>query len=233
MDVQSIMSNWTKNAGYPLVSVKAKLNKQGVTVLTLTQERYFMKPPSEKDESDLWHIPIRIVSTHGAELKCVLFSTKSLEVDLGRKLKDNEKVLLNHDKVGFYRVCYSPEMLNDLIEDEEEINKLNSLCKMGLISDGFSLAWSNHLSAFDLMRFVWTLRNENEPSVWKFLLDHLQKLLKCFLESSVHEDLLEFSGRLIRVVSEKIGFEENENDGKYLVSFNILNFQRDKWISYL
>ncbi len=228
MDVQSIMSNWTKNAGYPLVSVKARLNKLGVTVLTLTQERYYLNPQnssSENDESDLWHIPIRIVSTHGDELKCVLFSTKSLDVDLGRKLKDNEKVLINHDKVGFYRVCYSPEMLNDLIEDEEEINKLNSLGKMGLISDGFSLAWSNHLSAFDLMRFVWTLRNENEPTVWKFLLDLLQKLLKCFLESSVHEDLLEFSGRLLRVISEKIGFEENEDDGNYLVYFNILNFK--------
>jgi aminopeptidase 2 len=213
-NIQSLMNDWTRRSGYPVVNVKLELNDQGRVTLRLEQMRYFKNV--EETNEDLWKIPITIIRTQTSQMKSVLLTEKSLSVDLGDEDFRNTCILINHEKIGFYRVCYSNEMFNTLIE---QIETFNSSCKMGLIEDSFALAWSNHLSCFELMRFVWSLRNEHDSFVWKFLLDHVHKLVKCFVfavndDDDVYEGLIEFLKRFMEPILEKVNYEESGDLGK-------------------
>jgi len=79
---------------------------------------------------------ITIVVTQTSQLKRVLLTEQTLDVDMG--ILDthlNASILINHDKIGFFRVCYSTQMFNAILE---QISSLNSSCKMGLRIFSFS-----------------------------------------------------------------------------------------------
>ena len=80
------------------------------------------------------------------------------------------------------------------------------------------------MSAYDLFRLVWTLRQEKDAYVWRFLLDQVNLLLKCLAETRVYEETVKFFNRFIQDISEEIEFEENEQDGKIV---------KDVWICFL
>ena len=212
INIQSIMNDWTRTSGYPLVNVRLELNDQGRVTLRLEQMRYF-KNAEVTTNDDLWKIPITIIKTQTSQMKSVLLTEKCLSVDLGDEDFRNTCILINHEKIGFYRVCYSNEMFNTLVE---QIGTFNSSCKMGLIEDSFALALSNHLSCFELMRFVWSLRHEDDSFVWKFLLDHLHKLVKCFVvnDDDVYEGMIAFLKRFMEPILEKVNYEESGDLGE-------------------
>ena len=212
-NIQSIMNDWTKKSGYPLVNMRLELNDQGRVTLRLEQMRYFKNGEETTTNDDLWKIPIKIIQTQTSQMKSILLKEKCLSVDLGDDVCTNTCILINREKIGFYRVCYSNEMFNILLE---QIGTFNSSCKMGLIEDSFALALSNHLSCFELMRFVWSLRHEDDSFVWKFLLDHLHKLVKCFVvnDDDVYEGMIAFLKRFMEPILEKVNYEESGDLGE-------------------
>ena len=65
---------------------------------------------------------------------------------------------------------------------------------------------------------MWSLRNEHDSFVWKFLLDHVHKLVKCFVvvvnDDDVYEGLIAFLKRFMEPFLEKVNYEESGDLGK-------------------
>ena len=55
------MSSWTKQMGYPLVSVERTKNADGKCVLQLTQKR-FITDGGGDELGSIWQVPIGIIS---------------------------------------------------------------------------------------------------------------------------------------------------------------------------
>ena len=174
-DVKSLMRNWTQKTGYPLVSVcittpksfrkkhihfiskvinikkvSKKINDNGHTILELKQQR-FLKNPEEfnlSTDNTIWSVPITIMtkSSFPRVFKDILLTEQYKTIDLGT-LCTNELVYLNVNNVGFYRVKYSKDMfellLNEFNESTTPIG--TSLDKFGLIYDTFAMVKQTRL----------------------------------------------------------------------------------------
>ena len=97
----------------------------------------------------------------------------------------------------------------------DSLMHISSQSRIGFISDAFALAWTKEISAYDLFRLIWTLRQEKDAYVWKFLLDQMHLLLKCLTETFVYEETIRFFNRFIQDISKEIEFEEHEQDGRF------------------
>ena len=71
----------------------------------LGQKRFFKV--SNDSSNDLWNIPIGI-QVGSRPLRSVLLTEQAMQVDLGvLNCKEKEFILVNQDKIGFFRVCLS------------------------------------------------------------------------------------------------------------------------------
>ena len=236
-DIQNLMNNWTKSAGYPLVSVSLEQNKtDGCTWLCLSQRRYFKNSTQvivkrfncnnddnnlyfaynlkESSLNELWKIPI-FIDISLRFFKNSLLEDQYTKLNLGKlSPEQRSSIFVNPKIVGFYRVLYSKEMFDSLLASANLFSS-NAAAehRIGFISDTFALTCSNHLSSYDLFRLLWVLRNEKCPHVWKFLLDNVHILLKRLVDTHLFEQSLAFFSILMQTIVAEIGFEEGEDDG--------------------
>jgi puromycin-sensitive aminopeptidase len=103
--VGAVMSTWTKQKGFPVISVSSR-NDGNTRILTLTQEKFCAdgKVP-ESEQNVLWMIPISVskASSAGKIAAEALMETKTLELVVPNVGSD-EWIKLNPSAVGLYRV---------------------------------------------------------------------------------------------------------------------------------
>jgi hypothetical protein len=226
-NVKSLMRNWTQKCGYPLVSVVKKIDDNGHTILEMKQCRFFKSIQEFDDSLDtLWSIPITIVtkSSFPSTFKEILMTDRSIQVDIGCLDAKNDFVYLNSDTFSFMRVFYSTEMFETLLDKIPFFG--TSLDRFGFVSDVFAMTWSNRYSGKDLMRLIWSLRNERDTHVMIVLLKNLHSLSKCLVNTRIFEQFKKFLNKFLETISLDVGFFEqaSENDLVKLVRENVLYF---------
>lgn len=181
--IGSIMDTWTKQSGYPLLTVKKEGNK-----MTISQQRYLINPKGAVPKSELsgtgkylWKIPIHYVtSDNTSQVRKQLMEGESISLPLG---SNPAWVKLNWGQVGFYRVDYDKEgwkRISDILLTNHL--RLPSADRAGVIDDAFSLARSGQLSidvALDISKY---LHFETEYIPWKTGLGGLGYLMHLFEE---------------------------------------------------
>ncbi|ETN76612.1 peptidase family M1 [Necator americanus] len=173
-DVAKLMSGWTKQMGYPVVTVSSK--QQGTSrILTLSQRR-FLADGGEDTSNSLWQVPINVcVGTNPAEVK-----GKFLLVDPEQEIEvpnvgEDEWVKLNAGSTGFYRVEYSPEMLQAMIPDIANGNML-LLDRFSVVNDLFALVQAGRTGASTFLSVLASLQNEDEYIIWQSLAGGIEDL---------------------------------------------------------
>lgn len=206
--VNDLMQLWTKQTGYPCITVSTRLNDKNETILSLKQERFFSngEKPSEA-ENFLWKVPISIVtsSSYPKVHQEVLLEKREDEVNLG-VLGEGEVIKLNKHSVGMYRTNYSPEMLAKLSELVKG-QKIHATDRLGLQSDVFALSKAGFLSASEVLKFVEGYSSEDNVTVWKDLLSNLLELSHMLLNTNFHHELQSFIRRLVKPIAKKLGWE--------------------------
>lgn len=117
-DVGAVMDTWTRQSGYPLITVNVHADRQNISV---TQRRFLLKNKNHSDETK-WDIPINWATswdnanfTRTSRQMNFLKSEKSLELTLMNK---TEWILFNVqqtgkiDKYRFIAVLLSAEWIN-------------------------------------------------------------------------------------------------------------------------
>uniref|UniRef100_A0A914USM4 Puromycin-sensitive aminopeptidase n=1 Tax=Plectus sambesii TaxID=2011161 RepID=A0A914USM4_9BILA len=166
-DVNALMSPWTKQMGFPVISVSQRQDG-GKRVLKLTQKR-FIADGSEDTDDLLWQVPINI-STSGdpnePKFK-ILFSERETEVDL-EGVEPDQWVKLNAATTGYYRVEYSDEMLKALLPAVKS-KTLPVLDRFGLANDLFALVKAGRVPATQFLSLLSACSEEDEYTVWATL----------------------------------------------------------------
>ncbi|KHJ81160.1 hypothetical protein OESDEN_19154, partial [Oesophagostomum dentatum] len=166
-DVVKLMSGWTKQMGYPLVTVSDK--QQGTSrILTLSQRR-FLADGGEDTSNPLWQVPINVcVGSNPGEVKGkFLLVDREQEIEVPN-VKEKEWVKLNAGSTGFYRVEYSPEMLQAMIPDLSS-GKMLLLDRFSVVNDLFALVQAGKARASSFLSVLAALQNEEEYIVWQSL----------------------------------------------------------------
>jgi aminopeptidase 2 len=169
-DVGAIMGIWTKEAGYPFISLT---EDESSGTISITQNRFLLTGYSTMDENEIL-FPILLKIRHGGV---------TLEEELVGKNKiikvPSEFYKINADQTGFYRVAYPPDRLLKLGESISTGKKLLSAeDRAGIISDTAALVFSCYpfLKASDLLSLLQNFENETSYFVWKTILSTLREL---------------------------------------------------------
>jgi puromycin-sensitive aminopeptidase len=160
--VRTLMDSWIFQQGFPVVSVAAV---NGGRALKISQHRFFYAPP-EKPEPQLYHVPIMVRARIGGkvETRKLLLTGGDTTLDLAGPV---EWVLLNEGAHGFYRVRYSPDLLQALTRNLKELKPVE---RFGLVSDTWAATVAGLTPLAEFVKMARLFRDETDLNVWRALL---------------------------------------------------------------
>lgn len=109
MDVPRIMATWTRQPGFPLITVVRNYDDRTDQV-TLRQERYYSFPPPDRENSTWW-VPFNLATPNNPGFEnsraegWIPDNSTSWEITVN-SLAADDYLLLNKRAAGYYRVMY-------------------------------------------------------------------------------------------------------------------------------
>jgi puromycin-sensitive aminopeptidase len=195
--VKEIMNSWTKQAGFPLVSIS---QKQGL--LELRQERFFSSRITKKNNKNntLWKIPV-IYKADDKDRK-VLFDKKVLKIS-GKQIQK-----LNKDEASFIKVNYDTETLKYLSEEIKD-NHMGVVDRLGIIRDIFALAESGYMKTDKALEFVLSYKNETDYMVWSEIAYGFSKINNLISDEEIRNKYKKYALSFFSPLAKEVGFDKN------------------------
>ncbi|XP_040577104.1 glutamyl aminopeptidase isoform X1 [Lepeophtheirus salmonis] len=210
LDITKIMSTWTMQKGYPVLTVTKSANN----TYKIVQERFLQNPdaavndtPSDFDYK--WEVPVTYVDSNGKKDQSWIHVEDShIEIN-----SSAEWVKFNVEQRGYYRVNYSPDVWQQFIDLLIKSPSILSVSdKTGLINDAFSLAKStaDRLSMKVPLSLIRYLNIERSLAPWEAAINELYFLNSIFQNvNDIKEGLFSFEKSLIQDLYADLGW----NDG--------------------
>ncbi|XP_054466958.1 leucyl-cystinyl aminopeptidase isoform X2 [Anoplopoma fimbria] len=161
-NVSEMMSSWTSQKGFPLVTVSRKGGQ-----VTLTQEHFQLTSDNATQSSSLWNIPVTYVTDNcSLAPECrQMFNLKNKSGTL-KELPESVKWLkLNYRNTGFYIVHYGDEgwaaLTNAL---SNNVSVLTHEDRASLIHNIFALSRLGRVSFMQVLNLLRYMTNENHNS---------------------------------------------------------------------
>ncbi|KAI6209676.1 Aminopeptidase [Aphelenchoides besseyi] len=207
-DVGKLMTSWTQQMGFPVVSVSEEKSGDKKRRLTLKQTRFLSDGTTDDTR---WLIPITIFTKSGVSTK-LLLTEREQTVEL-ENVPEDDWIKLNSELSGFYRVQYTDEMLKRLME-AVSAGQLNELDRFNLANDLYALVKAGRVSAAQFLAFYAASTNEDEYVVWATL----DGAIRAFLNTFEHNDrdlkkkLEKFVCSVLEPVSKRIRWEAQKGE---------------------
>jgi len=182
--LSEILSTWTKQMGYPLLTIQQE-QRGNDRLLTIEQRRFLAD--GSIDENSRWKIPINICTTSNPTdiVDQLYLDGKQKEEFLLEKLPETDWIKLNLFNVGIYRVFYPKSMLDDLISPIQD-QTLSPQDRYNIQTDVFALARSGQISVVDYLQLLrHAYKHEDNLTVWKSILRQLTELKSIWNFSSI------------------------------------------------
>jgi puromycin-sensitive aminopeptidase len=170
--VRRVMESWIFQRGFPLLSVEGS----AAGGLALGQQRFCYTASDDSDET-LWSVPVVLRTGRGTETSERRELLESMSVTLAPEAP-MDWVVVNAGGHGFYRVRYTPDLLQSLTPIM--MQQLTPIERYVLVDDTWSSVVAGSTSAVDFLAFAQAFDNETDLDVWSVLsgcLEQLDRLL--------------------------------------------------------
>jgi len=162
-DVTSVMDNWVKKMGYPVVTIE-ETEEPGK--FKVSQQRFFSSgPPTEAEDTTVWTINMAYVTSGCSDIKYVDVTQKSQVLTVPGVANANNWIKFNAGQSGLYRIRYSP-VLAKRLGDALQSGALQAADRLGLVEDVFALAFSGMLPLSQALELASHYQNEDDYTVW-------------------------------------------------------------------
>lgn len=200
--VAKIASDWTSQAGFPIVKVDAKC-EAGKRKITLEQEQFLLddKSPSAR----LWNIPVQI-GTVGGKADYVLLSKRSTTIT---QPNCNGTLVIDPDATGYFRVQYSGPLFAAL---SEKFTSLPDTTRAKLIGDTWAQVITDRLPLASYLDLMAKGRNEPRLAVWNMVLGDLSSFEAFTLGESIRPRFEQFVVKTLRPKLQELGMDEKATD---------------------
>lgn len=216
--VKSVMDIWTKNVGFPVVSVTENASSSSIN---LKQNR-FLRTGDVKLEEDqvLYPCMLGLRTKDGVDEDTML-----TEREREFKVPDLDFFKLNADHSGIYRTSYTPERLRKLGKAARD-GLLTVEDRAGLIADSGALAASGYQKTSGLLSLLQGLDTESEFVVWNEILTRIGTLRAAWLfeDQQTKDALKAFQRSLVSSKAHELGWQFSDNDDHILQQFKALMF---------
>ena len=211
--VNSIMSSWTGQTGYPVLDVAATNTESGLS-LEVRQERFVfdsvLGEGAGDDEEQVWPVPLT-VAADGAQVTAHLVSGATGTVDVAAPAQP-DWFKVNPDQTGFYRVNYTDtdrERLASLVADRT----LPATDRLGIQNDAFALSRAGLLPVTRFLALAESYQDETDASVWSDLATNLREIENLIADEPYLDAYHAFGRRLFGPAAQRSGWEARPGEG--------------------
>ncbi|GMY28909.1 aminopeptidase M1-like [Fagus crenata] len=205
--VNKLMNSWTKQKGYPVVSVTVKDQK------LVFEQSQFLASGSHGDGQ--WIVPITLCCGSYDVYKNFLLETKSETLDMMEHKIDiaSAWIKLNVDQTGFYRVKYD-ENLEARLQYAIKNKYISATDRSGILDDSFALCLARQKSLASLLNLMTAYREEIEYTVLSNLIIISYKVERIAVEAipEISNYIKDFFIRLFQHSAEKLGWEPKQGE---------------------
>ncbi|XP_059643545.1 aminopeptidase M1-like isoform X1 [Cornus florida] len=199
--VNKLMNSWTKQKGYPVVSVKVKAQH-----LEFEQSQ-FLSSGSHGDGQ--WIVPITLCCGSYDIRKNFLLQEKSGSVDI----EECAWIKINVNQTGFYRVKYDEDLAGRL-RHAIESKCLSATDRYGILDDSFALSMACQQSLSSLLTLMSAYREELDYTVLSNLIDISSKVARIAADATPEllDNIKQFFISLFQNSAEKLGWDPKHGE---------------------
>ncbi|KEF52620.1 aminopeptidase [Exophiala aquamarina CBS 119918] len=218
-DVAHVMDVWTKNIGYPVVTVTENEKDSSITV----KQNRFLRTGDVKPEEDKIIYPVIL----GLKTKDGVDESLMLEKrEQTFKLKHGlDFYKLNSDHSALYRTSYTPERLTKLGEAAQQ-GLLSVEDRAGMIADAGALAASGYGKTSGILSLLQSFNTETQFVVWNEILTRINAVRNTWIfeDESTKDALKAFQLSLTSAKAHELGWEFSEDEDHIQSQFKSMLF---------
>ncbi|CAM4758864.1 unnamed protein product [Rotaria magnacalcarata] len=209
--VNEVMSSWTLQMGFPLVTIIEEQQPNNIRVLKLKQQR-FIADGSVDGENLQWKIPITIFtkSNPKAVAQQILMEKPEITITLNN-IDENDWIKLNYNSIGLYRVKYESKTLARL--SEPITNKTISPQDRLMIQDDVAaLCNAGHQSFVDYLKLLLSYADEDNFTVWKSIASTMGDLSSLLEYTDYFDQFKRYRLKMFSSIQQKLGWDAKQNE---------------------
>ncbi|MBP9733486.1 MAG: M1 family metallopeptidase [Candidatus Omnitrophica bacterium] len=216
--VRAVMASYTRQGGYPVVSVEAAPAQYGAKrTLKLAQSR-FLFDGSKDAEGASWQVPVTASVKGSAKRFETLLTAKAgtlkVEAPAGRWIK------VNPGQSGFYRTAYSENLISPLAQGLKD-GDFEPEDALGLLDDAFVLARAGRMKTSQVMELLSGCEREMDYNVWCTIVGILGQTEEVAHGDTRHRFNI-WSRELLAWTHERLGWESKAKDNHLNVMLRAL-----------
>ena len=205
--VDKVMPTFVKQAGEPIVDVKAQCSG-GSTNVTLTQQRYYFDRAKLAEPSDqLWQIPICLKGSAGGATKCELLTKKEETFTLPGC---SNWVLANAGATGYYRVGYQADAIRALAADAE--TKLTPAERIAAQNDIWASVRVGREPVGDYLAYARGLQSDRNRAVLEDVLGRLNYIGQYLVSENDRDSFRTWLQQFLTPIMNDVGWQPKPND---------------------
>lgn len=203
-DLSAILSGWTEQAGYPLVTVAASCDAAGQRTLHLSQRRFLLTGADPNPSQ--WSIPLQLRVGTAAAPRSVLLGQAPQSVVAGGC---EEPLSVDADAIGFYRVRYDVDTLHT---DSREFERLPGADRIALLDDEWALveAGTEPLSAY--LTLAASMGRRLDARAWQQIGGALATIEFDERGAAGHDVFAAYARSIVRPAFVQLGWDEKPDE---------------------
>ncbi|KAG6009198.1 hypothetical protein E4U21_003051 [Claviceps maximensis] len=217
--IEEIMRAWTKEVGYPVLTVT---ENEADSTIHVKQNR-FLRTGDVKPEDDkvLYPVFLGLRTKDGIDGQVAL---REREGDF--KVPSTDFFKLNANHTGIFRTSYTPARLEKLGQAAKD-GLLSVEDRAGMIADAGALATSGYQKTSGVLNLLKGFDSEAEFVVWNEIVARLGSIQAAwvFEDEAVTDGLKAFQCHLLSPKAHKMGWEFSDNDGHIEQQFKAMLFE--------
>jgi aminopeptidase N/puromycin-sensitive aminopeptidase len=219
--VDKIMPTWVKQAGAPILNVKAQCSGNSTSVTLAQQRYYFDRSKFEAANDQLWQIPLCLRgSASGTGAKCELMTRKEETFTLPGC---STWVLPNANATGYYRTGYQPDAVRALATDAE--TKLTPAERIALENDIWASVRVGREPIGDYLAFAQGLQSDRNRAVLEDVLGGLDYVGQHLVNDGDRDAYHSWLRQFLTPAMKDVGWEpkSGESDEQKTLRAGLLN----------
>ena len=214
--VKEMMEGWTKQVGFPLLTLsEGRQEGDKAVVFDVTQRRFLVNGVKEDDET-VWFVPITFITSDSKDVvsRQLLKERKGqLRLETSTPLSKLKWTKINAFQTGFYRVLY-PQSMRAAFRTAIESGKstMTPADRLGLVSDMFACARAALMPITEVLEFVQAYEGDEEYVVWADVISNLDDVADILKHTDMYDDFSAYVRALIKQIVGKVGWEKRSGD---------------------
>ncbi len=205
--VDQIMPTWVKQAGVPIINVKAQCSGNSTSVELSQQRFYYNRTKFAEPNDQLWQVPLCMKGSASNGSKCELLTKREETFTLPGC---SNWVLANAGATGYYRVGYQPETIRALSADAE--TKLTPGERIAVQTDIWASVRVGREPVGDYLAFAQGLESDRSRAVMEDVLGRLNFIGQYLVGDNDRDSYRAWLRQYLTPKMKEVGYESKPGD---------------------